>query len=298
MTLKSSKYAAIDIGSNAVRLLIMHVHQYRGKTYFKKISLTRVPIRLGEDVFLKGEISNRNRIRMVHAMKSFYHLMQLHEVDDHMACATSAMRDSKNGNEIVSEVKAETGIEIEIINGKREAEIIYYTQIENLLDTSKNYLYIDVGGGSTELTLFANSAKQISQSFNIGTIRILHDLVEHQEWERMKTWLKTNARDYSNLLAIGSGGNINRLYKMAGKTNWKNLKAAEIKKLEEMLISYNYEERVTQLNLNTDRADVIIPASNIFLNVLRWSRATEVIVPKMGLSDGLVRLMHQKRNPN
>ena len=294
MKLVSSKYAGIDIGSNAVRLLIMHVHEYRGKTYFKKISLTRVPIRLGEDVFLKGEISERNKNRMLHAMKSFYHLMQLHEVNDHLACATSAMRDSSNGKEIVAEIAKETGIKIEIIDGKREAELIYATQIESILDNSKNYLYIDVGGWSTELTLFANSEKQTSQSFNIGTIRILHDLVEHDEWERMKNWLKINAREYTNLLAIGSGGNINRLYKMAGKTNWKHLKALEIKKLEELLASYNYEERVTQLNLNTDRADVIIPASNIFLNVLRWSRANEVVVPKMGLSDGLVRLMHQK----
>lgn len=295
MTLISNKYAAIDIGSNAMRLLIMHVHQYRGRTYYKKISLTRVPVRLGEDVFLKGKISQRNQKRMLHAIKSFYHLMQLHEVDDHMACATSAMRDSKNGKDLVEKVKAETGIEIEIIDGKREADIIYNTQIEQAVNPDKNYLYIDVGGGSTELTLLSNQQRQTSQSFNIGTIRILHDLVEHEEWERMKTWLKTYARPFDNLLAIGSGGNINRLYKMAGKTNWKNLKLAEIKKLEELLASYNYEERVTQLNLNTDRADVIIPASNIFLNVLRWSRANEVIVPKMGLSDGLVRLMHSKK---
>ena len=300
MTLVSNRYAAMDIGSNAIRLLIMDVHEYRQKTYFKKVSLTRVPVRLGEDVFIKGKISKRNRKRMMHALKSFYHLMELHEVTDYKACATSAMRDSKNGKEIVEEIQSETGINIEVIDGKREAEIIYSTHIEELIDPSKNYVYIDVGGGSTELTLFANGKQQMLQSFNIGTIRILHDLVAHEEWERMKVWLKENARDLSNLYAIGSGGNINRLYKMAGKSNWKNIKRSEIKGLFDMLSSYSYEERVTELNLNKDRADVIIPASTIFLNVLRWSKAKEVIVPKMGLSDGLVRLMHskQKKVPN
>lgn len=292
--LVSEKYAAIDIGSNAVRLLIMHVHEYKSKTYYKKISLTRVPIRLGEDSFLKGKISKRNRRRLMHAMQAFHHLIELHEIKDFTACATSAMRDAKNGGALVENIKEETGIDIQIITGEREAEIIYHTQIDRIIDPTKNYLYIDVGGGSTEITLFENGQPFTSHSFNIGTIRILYDIVPHEEWDKLKMWLKDNAKPLENLTAIGSGGNINRLYKMAGKSNWKNLKNSEIKKLMDLLTSYSYEERITDLGLNTDRADVIIPASTIFLNAMKWSKVREVIVPKMGLSDGLVRLMHAK----
>lgn len=293
MKLVSRKYAAIDLGSNAIRLLIMNVHHYKEKTYFKKISLTRVPIRLGEDAFLYGNIADRNRHRLMHAMKAFYHLMQLHEISGYRACATSAMRDSKNGKQIVQDVLNETGINIEIIDGKTEAEIIYATHIEELLNPYKNYIYIDVGGGSTEITLYSKGQKISAKSFNIGTIRILHDLVEHTEWDLLQNWLKTHTQNLNNFTAIGSGGNINRLYKMAGKNNWKPLKYSEIRQLKEKLASYSYEERVTALNLNIDRADVIIPASNIFIATMKWAKVKEVIVPKMGLSDGLVRYMYE-----
>lgn len=286
------KFAAIDIGSNAIRLLIENVAEYEGKSYFKKVSLLRVPIRLGQDSFTKGRISESNKDRLTHALIGFSHLIKAHEVESHIACATSAMRDAANGQEIVSEIFDKSGINIHIIDGYKEADLIYSTQITNVLNPDKDYLYVDIGGGSTELTLFSKGEVINSHSFNIGTIRVLYDLVRHHEWEQMKAWVKEHTSSFKELEAIGSGGNINRLYKMTGKSNWKATSNLEIKKLYEMLSSYSYEERVTKLNLQTDRADVIIPASQIITSLMKWGRIKKLNVPKMGLADGLIRRMY------
>jgi len=292
MSMVTKKYAAIDIGSNAVRLMIMLVHQTNESTFFKKVSLTRVPIRLGEDVFLKNKISRRNISRMIHAMKAFHHLIKLHEVINYSACATSAMRDSTNGTELVETIFEQTGLKINVISGKEEAEIIYQMHIEEKIDASKNYVYIDIGGGSTEITIFEKGVPTNSKSFNIGTIRLLHSLVENKEWDDMKSWFKTHVAHLNSALAIGSGGNVNRLHKMAGKTYWATLDLDYLKKQQKYLGGFSYEDRVTELNMNMDRADVIMPALKILIQSMKWSKCEELIVPKMGLADGLVRRMH------
>lgn len=288
------KFAAIDIGSNAVRLLFCNVYEEKGKTHFKKAELIRVPIRLGEDSFLHGKISEEKANKLVTAMKAFRHLIDVHEVIDMRACATSAMRDARNHAEIVARVEKEAGIHIEVISGKTEADIIYSNHIEEYLDKKCNYLYIDIGGGSTELTLFSGNKMAASQSFNIGTIRLLHEQVAKEYWSEFKQWVEKNTADYRPLVAIGSGGNINKLFKMTGKKNDKPLATSKLKELCEEVESYTYEERIKVLGLNPDRADVIVPASKILLTVLKKADIEWIIVPQIGLSDGIVHLLYEK----
>jgi len=292
--MKLRKYAAVDIGSNAIRLLIMHSINYSGGVHYKKVSLVRVPIRLGQDVFTQGKISERNKDRLVESMNAFKSLIFAHEVDQYRACATSAMRDASNGEEIAALVGKESGINIEVISGKEEADIIYSTHIENLIDSDRNYLYVDVGGGSTEMTLFVNGQVEDSRSFNIGTIRLLNDLVSQKEWQTMEQWLKNHHANLDELEAIGSGGNINRIYKMNLKNNWKPLTKKELIKSRDLIQGMSYEERLIQLNMNIDRADVVLHATNIFMKVCDWAKIKHIHVPKMGLSDGLVRQMHER----
>jgi exopolyphosphatase/guanosine-5'-triphosphate,3'-diphosphate pyrophosphatase len=292
---KITNYAGIDVGSNAIRLLLMAALDYEGKTHYKKVSLVRVPIRLGQDVFTDGRITDRNADRLVSSMKAFEDLMKAHEVEHFRACATSAMRDASNGTEIADQIRKESGIELDIISGKEEAEIIYSTHIENILDKKKNYLYIDVGGGSTEMTLFVGGKAVSMKSFNIGTIRLLNGLVEDTDWDEMKTWLKKHRVEFKNLEAIGSGGNINRIYKMNFKTNWQPLYRDELVDSTDVIKSMIYEERLIKLNMNLDRADVVIHAANIFLKVTKWAKIRKIHVPKMGLADGLIRQMHENR---
>jgi exopolyphosphatase/guanosine-5'-triphosphate,3'-diphosphate pyrophosphatase len=292
---KITNYAGIDVGSNAIRLLLMAALDYEGKTHYKKVSLVRVPIRLGQDVFTDGRITDRNADRLVSSMTAFEDLMKAHEVEHFRACATSAMRDASNGTEIADQIRKESGIELDIISGKEEAEIIYSTHIENILDKKKNYLYIDVGGGSTEMTLFVGGKAVSMKSFNIGTIRLLNGLVEDTDWDEMKTWLKKHRVEFKNLEAIGSGGNINRIYKMNFKTNWQPLYRDELVDSTDVIKSMIYEERLIKLNMNIDRADVVIHAANIFLKVTKWAKIRKIHVPKMGLADGLIRQMHENR---
>jgi exopolyphosphatase / guanosine-5'-triphosphate,3'-diphosphate pyrophosphatase len=288
------KFAAIDIGSNAVRLLFCNVYDDNGEITFKKAELIRVPIRLGEDSFLNGKISSKKIEKLVTAMKAFKSLIEVYDAIDYRACATSAMRDAENRYDIVQRVRKEAGIKIEIIDGKTEADIIFSNHIEEHLDKSNNYLYIDIGGGSTEITLFSKNKAVVSQSFNIGTIRMLHNQIDKEYWSYFKNWIEEISKGYKPLIAIGSGGNINKLFKMSGRKPNKALPTLKLKELYDLLESYSYDERIKVLGLNPDRADVIIPASKILLTVLKKADVEKVIVPQIGLSDGIVHQLYEK----
>ena len=288
--MKTKKFAAIDIGSNAMRLLINNVIEAEDKVYFKKVAITRVPIRLGTEAFVNKKISDANIKRMLYAMKAYANLMKVHDVEKYRACATSAMRDAKNGAEIIAKIKAETDIEIEIISGEEEAEIIFATHIEKLINKPLNFLYLDVGGGSAECTLFSNGEIVTSKSFNIGTIRLLNNLVTDSHWEEMRNWLKDVTKD-KKINLIGSGGNINKVFKLSRKAANEALSLGYIENYLEELKKYSYEERVLKLDLNLDRADVIIPALTIFTSVMKWTNAQDIYVPKIGLADGIIKTL-------
>jgi exopolyphosphatase/guanosine-5'-triphosphate,3'-diphosphate pyrophosphatase len=288
------KFAAIDIGSNAVRLLFCNVLTHNGKTSIKKAELIRVPIRLGEDSFLHKKISEKKTDKLVTAMKAFKNLIDVYDAVDYRACATSAMRDAENRYDVVERVRREAGIKIEIIDGKTEADIIYANHIEQHLDKEVNYLYIDIGGGSTEITMFSKNVAVVSQSFNVGTIRMLHDQIDKEYWNYFKNWIKEITAGYKPLVAIGSGGNINKLSKMIRKKSGKPLPVSKLRSMYELLESYTYEERIQVLGLNPDRADVIIPASKILLTVLKKAEIEKIIVPEIGLADGIVHQLYEK----
>jgi exopolyphosphatase/guanosine-5'-triphosphate,3'-diphosphate pyrophosphatase len=287
------KYAAIDIGSNAMRLLISNVVEQDGKEpQFNKSSLVRVPIRLGQDAFTVGEISEENIERMVDAMKAFNLLMKVHKVERYMAFATSAMREAYNAKEVVALIKKKADIKIEIIDGKKEAAIIASTDLHHLLKTDETYLFVDVGGGSTEFTLFSDGKMVNSRSFKAGTVRLLNNMVHDVVWDEIEKWIKTNTKDYEEVTLIGSGGNINKLFKMSGKQQEKPLSYIYINSQYAFLNSLTYEQRIAELGLNSDRADVIIHATRIYLNAMKWSGARQIYVPKIGLSDGIVKAMY------
>ncbi len=288
------KFASIDIGSNAVRLLLCSVMEDGGEVLFKKNELVRIPIRLGEDAFVEKFISEEKIRSLVKTMQAFRLLMEVFGAVDYRACATSAMREAGNGNEIIERVRREAGINIEIIQGKIEAEIIYSNHIAEHLDHDSSYLYIDVGGGSTELTLFSEGKIVFSQSFNIGTIRLLHETVSKEHWSDFKETVRNITKNYRPLKAIGSGGNINKIYKTLKKKEGKSLQYDKIKEYSEYLNSFTVEQRITKLGLNPDRADVILPASKIFLSVMKNAGIDEIIVPQIGLSDGIVHLLYEK----
>ncbi len=290
--MKLLKFAAIDIGSNALRLLFVNVIENEGSAIFKKSSITRVPIRLGGDVFTNGKIGKQKKQKLLDAMIAFKHLMLVHDVIDYRACATSAMREADNGIEIVNMIKKEAGIDIEIIDGKTEAEIIYNNRIVDFLDNRFPYLYVDIGGGSTEITLFSNSVAMISHSFNIGTVRMLNELVEKSEFDHLKSWLKEIQESFPNLIVIGSGGNVNKLLKISRKKEGKPLPVKSLKDVYNFIKTYNYEDRIKVLGLNPDRADVIIPASDLLFKIIKWSGAKEIIVPKVGVADGIVKQLY------
>ena len=290
---KIKKYAAIDIGSNAMRLLIANIVEQDGKeTQFNKNSLVRVPIRLGQDSFMIGEISNDNIERMEDAMNAFRLLMKVHKVEKYMAFATSAMREANNANEVIDIIKKKSDIKIEIIDGEKEAAIIASTDLHYLLKTDKTYLYVDVGGGSTEFSLFSNGKIVVSKSFKAGTVRLLNELVRESVWNEMEQWITENTKDYDEVSLIGSGGNINKIFKMSAKMQDKPLSFIYLNSQYALLNSLTYEERITELGLNPDRADVIVLATQIYLNAMKWSGARNIYVPKIGLSDGIVKAMY------
>lgn len=291
-------FAAIDIGSNAIRLLFCRVYMVDNKPHFSKEELFRMPIRLGEDVFTDGKISETKANRLVTALKGYAELIKAYEVAGFRAVATSAMRDASNGLEIIERVKNEAGITVEIIDGKNEAALVFSNHIEELLNPKHAYLYIDVGGGSTELTLYYDNKVIAARSFNVGTVRMLLDKVDKQETEDMKAWLKRNTLGIHPLYAIGSGGNINKIFKMSGKKETKHLSYEKLKGIYEMLCSYTYQERIERLDLKPDRADVIIPAAKIFLSVMKNADIEKVFVPQVGLSDGLVHQLYDNYKKN
>ena len=291
--LSIKKYAAIDIGSNAVRLLITSIIQEKGKpVIFKKNALVRVPIRLGADVFVSGSISEYNKGRIIDTMKAFYLLMKSHEIVKYKACATSAMREAENGEEVCMLVKENSGVHIDIIDGEEEATIIAATDLHKFINPDKTYLYVDVGGGSTEFSVIRNSEKILSKSFRIGTVRLLNDSVKNETWKSLQEWINTNTKRYDKIELIGSGGNINKIFKISGKDIGKPLSYFYLSSYYKNLQNYSYEERITELNLNQDRADVIIPALRIYLSAMKWSGAKDILVPKIGLSDGIVKSIY------
>ncbi len=291
--IKIKKYAAIDIGSNAMRLLVANIIEENGKeTQFSKSSLVRVPIRLGQDAFTVGEITEENIDRMVDAMRAFKLIMKVHKVEKYMACATSALREAYNGKEVVEIIKKKADVKIEIIDGKKEAAIIASTDLHYLLKTEHNYLYVDVGGGSTEFSLFSDGKMIISKSFKVGTVRLLNNMVGEIVWHEIEKWIKQNTEEFDNVTLIGSGGNINKLFKMSGKQNEKPLSYIYLNAQYTNLNALSYEQRISELGLNPDRADVIIPALRIYLNAMKWSGARNIYVPKIGLADGIVKAMY------
>lgn len=283
------KLAAIDIGSNAARLLITEVIQdEKDNPVFNKLNLIRVPLRLGFDVFEYGVIPKSKIGMMLQTMKAFKHLMNAYEVKHVMACATSAMRDAKNAGDIIRKVKLETGIGIEVISGDMEAGIVFENHIAETLDKDHSYMYIDVGGGSTELSFFSNGKLTFKESFNIGTIRLLQEKVNDKTWEVMKEIIKTVTRGQKEVMAIGSGGNINKVFSLSKKKDGKPIGLELLRDYHKELSSVNLEERIKLYNLRPDRADVIVPALLIYINAMRWAGASEMYVPKIGLVDGLI----------
>lgn len=288
------KYAAIDIGSNAMRLLITNVVEQEGKpTQFNKSALIRVPIRLGQDAFTVGEICQENIDRMIDAMKAFKLLMKVYKVQDYRACATSAMREAYNGKEVAEIIKEQSDIEIAIIEGKVEAAIIANSDFNSLMATENTYLYVDVGGGSTEFSIFHSKKLIVSKSFKNGTVRLLNNMVNEIVWVEIEKWIKTNCEPYENMTLIGSGGNINKIFKLSGKQQDKPLSYMYLNSQYQYLLSLTYEQRIVEMGLNTDRADVIIPATRIYLNAMKWSNARHIYVPKIGLADGIVKAIYR-----
>lgn len=294
--LSIKKYAAIDIGSNAIRLLIANVIEEPGKdTQFSKSSLVRVPIRLGQDAFTSGIISPENMERIADAMQAYKLLMKVHKVERHFAAATSAMREAKNADEVIAFVKERSDIDIQIIDGSKEAAIIASTDLHYLLKSENTYLYVDVGGGSTEFSLFSKGQLIASKSFRAGTVRFINNMVHDEVLKEIYDWIRETTEGYSDIKLIGSGGNINKIFKMSGKKQEVPLSYFYLKMKFNQLNSMSYEDRVYGLGLNPDRADVIIPALSIYLNAMKWSGAKQIFVPKIGLSDGIIKAMYYGR---
>ena len=293
--MKIKKYGAIDIGSNAVRLLIANVIEEKNKEpQFKKSSLVRVPIRLGTDSFVSGVISEENTNRMVDAMEAFKLLMKVHGVERYKACATSAMREAKNGTEVVNTIFKKTSIEIDIIDGKKEAAIIFATDLSQLIESDLTYLYVDVGGGSTEFTLFSKGRIVKSKSFKIGTVRLINNKKTENKaiFKEVQEWIEGNTKIYKRISLIGSGGNINKIFKMSGRDIGKPISYIYLNAQYQFLKKMSYSDRISELSLNPDRADVIVPATKIYLSAMKWSGARKIFVPKIGLSDGIIKSLY------
>lgn len=284
------RYAAIDIGSNAVRLLIADIIVKDQEISFNKNTLLRVPLRLGDDAFIQHYISEPKFESMVKTMRSFRDLMDVYKVTDYMACATSAMRDAANGADVVKACK-EVGVDIDIIDGKVEALIIYNSYLGAKLDKNRVYLFVDVGGGSTEISLFANGRLIDSKSFNLGTIRILDNQDRTETWEEMKLWLRELTKSHKVIYGIGTGGNINKLARLSSDKPDQPISYAKLKAMYLYLSSYSLKDRINVLGLKNDRADVIIPAAEIFLTVMKFGRLKNIVAPRVGLADGIIQTL-------
>lgn len=287
------KFASIDIGSNAIRLLFCNVYEKTGKPGLQKAELYRVPVRLGDDAFLTREISSKKVKHLLKTVKAFKLLIDVWNPIDYYACATSALREAKNNKEIVAGILEETGIEIDIIDGKTEANILFANHIEDRLDKDTNYLYIDIGGGSTELTMFSNGKMVASGSFDIGTIRLLHNMVKKSTWQNFRNWLEDNCRGRQPLAGIGSGGNINKLFKLHKRPDNEEISYRTVKELSEFLNGMSNQKRIRVLGLKPDRADVIIPATTIMLETMKTAGINSMYVPQFGLADGIVHVLYE-----
>ena len=292
------KLAAIDIGSNAARLLITEViEQNPSDPKFNKLNLIRVPLRLGFDVFENGLISDEKTTMLIQTLKAFRHLINAYEVDAIKACATSAMRDAKNSDKIIAIIKKETGLDVEVITGEMEANLVYENHIAENMDKDHSYMYIDVGGGSTEVSIFGNGKLTAKKSFNIGTIRLLKNGVRENVWDEMKEYIKQSTKSHKDIVSIGSGGNINKVFSLSKKKDGKPLHIELLRDYYKELSSFSVADRINNYGLRADRADVIVPALLIYINAMRWANSEQIYVPKIGLADGLIHhLWEEIRN--
>lgn len=293
--LKITPIGAIDIGSNAVRLQVTNVEEYATETVFKKVTWVRVPLRLGEDVFGTGAIGEDKKTHLLEIMKGFRHLMNAYNVTTYQACATSAMREAANGKEMVEYISEQADVQIDIIDGQREADIIFAGGLDEFISTRTTYLFVDVGGGSTEMTIFAGGKRAESRSFAVGTVRLLADKVDKKVWDDMKKWLKFCLLTHTPTVIVGSGGNISKVQRMLGKKEKDTMNYAEMKVLYDYIDSFSMEERIHQLRLNPHRADVIVLALRIFLTVMKSCKIDRVIAPKIGMVEGITKLLYEKR---
>jgi len=287
------RYAAIDIGSNAVRLLLCNAVEEHEEIHYKKSELIRIPLRLGMDVFQGGKISAKRSQDFLKTMKAFKLLIDVYNPVAYRACATAAFREASNGEELLRLVRRECGLKIEIIDGKTEAELIYANHVEEHLDKNKNYLYIDVGGGSTEITLFDSGQCLDSQSFDIGTLRWLNGQVKKEDWDGFKMWIRNISENHHPLTAIGTGGNINKIFRMVGRKD-KPLPFLKLKELYDEMKVHTIEDRMEIWGFSPDRADVIVPAAKIFLSIMKAGQIEEIIVPQIGLADGIVHQLNEQ----
>jgi exopolyphosphatase/guanosine-5'-triphosphate,3'-diphosphate pyrophosphatase len=292
------RFGAIDIGTNAVRLIIKEVRHYDGNYESFKICYTRVPIRLGADVFTRGDISREKQEQLMNCMRAFKILLEVQKVEGYRACSTSAMREASNGKEVVDYIRSESGVELEVLSGEEEAEALMINFRTQRLNPQQLYLFIDVGGGSTEFSLIRNGERIHAESFKIGTVRELHAKVDPNEWVRLEAFAKQVADHHEEVIGIGTGGNINRIYKEAGKTQLTHITREEILQVRNYMDTYSYEERIHLLKLKPDRADVIIPAADIYLRSMEHAGVNTMLVPKLGLSDGLILRMFNQLEQN
>lgn len=295
------RLAAIDIGSNAIRLQVSRVISYEEKTTFKRLEYVRFPLRLGQDVFEISEENPGKRIsqplweKFMKLMNAFRLLLDLYEVDKYLGCATSAMREAENGPELVAQVREQYGLDLQIIDGDKEAEILNYALL-SFLEPGKTYLHVDVGGGSTELNLYMDRTKVTARSFPIGSVRRLNTRKSLDEvWEEMHQWIKANVKkEFGKVTAIGTGGNINKIFDLSGKRNTKILPLSKVISTRDFVASHSLEDRINKLQLNPDRADVIVPASDIYITAMQWARASQILVPDVGLKDGIMQMLYEK----
>lgn len=294
--IKEFNLAAIDVGSNASRLLIKTIClDLESKITMRKALFLRVPLRLGMEVFKKGKISDEKEDEFVRTMKAYKQLMKVFHVKDYRACATSAMRDAKNGKQVLKHINEETGLKMEILSGDEESQIIYDIHLSQIQDDN-NYLYVDVGGGSTEITFISKVQRIMSHSYNIGTVRVLNEAVKTEELQHVKDELKKITSGYSDITIIGSGGNINKLYRIANKRDKQEsvLPVETLVKLRDRLAKMSIDERMNVFNMKPDRADVIVPAAEIFIMIAQSVNAKKIRVPNVGLADGLINDMAQQ----
>ena len=294
--MKVKKYAAIDVGSNAIRLLIMNIIERKGKEpLFTKNAIIRAPIRLGSDSFVVGEISSKKKKRMIDSIKAFQLLMKVHNVDRYLAYATSALREANNGLQVTAEIRKKTGVKIEIIDGHREAEIIASTDLYKVVKPDQNYLFVDVGGGSTELTVYSQGQIVVSKSFKIGTVRLLKKMVDKSVWNSYKRWIIKHTSGYEKMSVLGSGGTINSLFKLSGNSAGKPLSHDFVKEKYKTFQSMSPKQMMVDFSFNADRADVIEQATRIYLMGMKHSNSSQIHVPKVGLADGMVKLLYKEK---